>query len=492
MDGNRGAKGSIKDRIISMLYRNRYKQQKSKYDYTILKKEKQKEYIDNLNRFKETDNLNVLDDIDKNKVSSINIKLNVNQKFFEDKKEIKKIISRDDIKRNQSYKRVNKTIMIKRRPSAISIEPQKLKNNIDKVNLKQENKKVKEEITILKEVNSFINKSKENLDEIKKEVSLIKLELKDKNKDMTNLEERYIKLKNKIDKLKIQYDTIKEKYDLSDFKIIESIKLITSIDNYKSIASLNEIETMVDVCKKEIDNISSINIQSDENNKIGNTLENTVSDQNNIKIKFNKSKSDIENLDLLRNTIEKELSTQEKVVSEMYDKASYINKEIIKTKEYIGKGKILSSLLKITLGMLTVPLTKKRIMGYAVGAVLVNKGLKDLNNNFELKEKIRVNLKYEDISKKISSVSDILDYTYNTLEDSLIEVNKFKKNFINEYSKYSNVLPEFNDNFSKIISLENIIKDNKKKVDQIYKTLEVEKELNNKKLQKVKDIQNKY
>ena len=41
MNGNRGAKGSIKDRLISMLYRLRYKKKKLKEDdYTINNKTK--------------------------------------------------------------------------------------------------------------------------------------------------------------------------------------------------------------------------------------------------------------------------------------------------------------------------------------------------------------------------------------------------------------------------------------------------------------------
>ena len=44
MNGNRGAKGSIKDRLISMLYRMRYKKKKLKEDYTIEIKEKQVNY----------------------------------------------------------------------------------------------------------------------------------------------------------------------------------------------------------------------------------------------------------------------------------------------------------------------------------------------------------------------------------------------------------------------------------------------------------------
>ena len=49
MSGNRGAKGSVKDRLISMLYRLRYKKKTLNEEiYTIDNKEKQEIYLNNL------------------------------------------------------------------------------------------------------------------------------------------------------------------------------------------------------------------------------------------------------------------------------------------------------------------------------------------------------------------------------------------------------------------------------------------------------------
>ena len=61
MDGNRGAKGSIKDRLISMLYRIRYaKKVKKEDEYEIAKKEKQVEYLKRLLEVKEKENIDIL------------------------------------------------------------------------------------------------------------------------------------------------------------------------------------------------------------------------------------------------------------------------------------------------------------------------------------------------------------------------------------------------------------------------------------------------
>ena len=492
MNGNRGAKGSIKDRVISMLYRYRYKSKKKESDYTVNKKEKQKEYIDNLINYKEKQDINILDTYDKNKLDDKVISVKVNKEYFEDTNRRQKSLVKEDVKTNKKEKSEEQVIIVKKRPKGISVIKPDIKISSEKVDLKLEKKKVKEEITILKEVNNFIKKSKENLEEIKNEVSSIKVDLKNQNQDITKLEERYNKLKIKIEKLKIQYDTIKDKYDLSEFKILESIKLITSIDNYKSIANLNEIETMVNVCKKEISSISSISIINENKKQVNNTINNINDTQKNIKIKFNKSKSDIKDIDSMEELIKKELMNQESIVNEMYSKASYLNKETYKTTMYVGKGKLLSSVFKIALGMLTIPLSKRKIMGYAVGATLINKGLKDLNNNYEKKEKIVVNVKYEDISNKLSEITDILDYTNKVLDNSLSEIGKLKYNFKNEYSKYSNVLPNYDESLNKLDLLEVSIKNNQKKVKSLYKSVDNEKELNNKKMQKVKEIKSRY
>lgn len=89
MDGNRGAKGSIKDRLISMLYRLRYaKKVKKEDEYTIAKKEKQVEYLRRLNNVKENENIDILDSKDKKALDKV--KFSVNYKVNDDNFSLKK------------------------------------------------------------------------------------------------------------------------------------------------------------------------------------------------------------------------------------------------------------------------------------------------------------------------------------------------------------------------------------------------------------------
>ena len=459
MNGNRGAKGSIKDRLISMLYRLRYKKKKLKEDdYTINNKTKQEKYLYNLRDFHEKEDIDILDNKDQKQLDKI--KFNVN---FKIKK--KKGIEGLDFK-------------------LYSIES-KTSELDEKVEIKKEIKKTKNEITILKEVDTFIKKSLENIQDIQSELDIIRKTSKEKNKDTKELEERYDALKKKINKLKEQYDTIKEKYDLSEFSILESIKLMDNIEDYKSVARLNEVEMMLKVCKKEISKIDSITVIVEQNKKVGINIEQTKQNQQNTKIKFNKSKKKINEISTLEAELATEIKYQQEVVDDMYKKASFFEKEIIKKTEVIGHRNILGSLFRIAGGIITLPLSGKQLFGVALGSTLINKGLKEMNRELETKEKIVINYKYENISKQIEQIKDKVEYTNLILSDSLNEISKLKNNFKNVYSEYNNILPEYNSALEKLNNLESRILEQQTKLINMDKKLDKEKEMNKQKLKKL-------
>ena len=458
MNGNRGAKGSIKDRLISMLYTMRYKKYKLKEEnYSTFNKEKQVKYLYNLKEFNEKEDINLLSKQDQKRLDEVSY--NVNFKI-------------------NNSKGIDLELL--------SIES-KSKEHDEKVDIKKEIKKTKEEVVILKEVDTFIKKSLENIEDINKELQIIKKESKEKNQDTNKLEQRYIDLRKKVDKLKLQYDTIKYKYDLSEFSIIESIKLIDSISNYKSIARLNEMEMLLKVCKKEINEINSITIITEENKKIGLNIENTKKEQKQIKIKFNKSKEKMNELKTIEDEISKELKEQQEIIDEMYKKASYFEKEVNKEIEYVGHTKILSSLIKIAGGVLTLPFTGKEIFGIALGSTMINKGLKQMNEGLEKREKLVINFKYEDISKQISEVKDKVEYINLILSDSLNEIKKLKNNFNNFFKEYDKVLPEYSLMLEKIENLENKLIVQQEKINNMDKKLDKEKEMNKQKLKKINE-----
>ena len=459
MNGSRGAKGSIKDRLISMLYRFRYKKKKLKEEnYTIPKKEKQLNYLNTLKEFKEKENINILDVTDVKVLNDVKLTAT----FKVDKKSID----------NTNEKLNIKLINIEEKSSELT----------GKTDIKKEIKKTKNEIVILKEVEKFVNTSLEAIDEIKSDVKILKKESKEKNKDTKQIDEKYDKLKKKVEKLKLQFDTVKEKYDLSEFSILESIKLIENITSYKSLASLNELDMMLNVCKKEINKIESITLICEDKKTIGSNIETVKNDQKNIKIKFNKNKELLNSVSDIEKNIFQEIKEQQKIVDDMYEKASYYKKQISKKIETVGHRKILSSLFRIAGGILTIPFTGKNLFGIALGSTMINKGLKEMNKSLETKERIVINYKYEDISKQINDVKDKIEYINLILSDSLNQISKLRDNFNNEFKEYNNVLPEYFLMLESINSLENKLKEQQYKMNNVDKKLETEKEINKQKL----------
>ena len=492
MNGNRGAKGSIKDRLISMLYRMRYKKKVLKEEeYTIKNKEKQVEYLKNLKNFEEKENINLLDKTDIQLLDSVKYNVNfkivnkdiLDKNFVLDNKN-KELDYNEDIY-NYSFKVSNKGISDNVILELDSIE-RKNSDLEEKVDIKKEIKKTKNEVVILKEVDDFIKESLSNINDIKNEIESIKIEAKDKNKQTDKIEERYKKLKSKVEKLKIQYDIIKEKYDLSEFKIIESVKLIDNINDYKSVAKLNEMEMLLNICKQEINKISGITIINTETKKVGKNIENTKKDHIKIKIKFKKDKEKIEKLNDVENNLKNELKYQQELINDMFIKASYFEKQINKQVYYVDNRNMLASFLRIAGGILTLPLSGKNLFGIALGNNMINKGLKEMNKSLEKKERIVINYKYEDISKQIENVSNKIEYINLVLSDSLIEIQKLKNNFNTIFNNYDNILPEYKDTLEKIELLEKSLLTHQEKINNMNKNLNQEKEMNKIKMKQIK------
>lgn len=459
----RGAKGSIKDRLISLLYRLRYQDKKIKEeDYTIENKQRQKKYQQHLVDFKQTENIDILSNSEKKELEKVKFNAKVSL----------------EVKNDKQFKL-----------DIVDIELQKQENKKsfldNKLDLKKEIQKTDDEIVILKEVNNFVLDSIKNIDSIKEEVEELKEESKEQNKSTENLEQKYKSLKEKINKLKLQYDSIINKYDLSEFKILESIKLIDSIEDYKSLATLNEIDMMLKVCKKEINKIESITIISKEEKTIEHNINNTKNNQSIVKIKFNKQKEKLQELDSIKNNIDQELQKQKEIIDEMYSKASYFDKKYKKRIEYKKIGNLFPSFTRIAIGLLTLPLTGKSLFGIALGHTMINKGLKNINKSIIKKEKIVVDYDYEDISNKIYEVKDKLEYTNLILTDSLNEIKKIKENIKNTCSKYDNILPEYKYVVNNINELENKILLQQQKMNKMNNKLEEENKINKQKLKRI-------
>ena len=168
MNGNRGAKGSVKDRLISMLYRMRYKKKELKEsEYTLESKKRQAEYLKTLKQFSYSNDTDILSDEDKKTLNDVKFKAY----FKEELSGEFRLESIENISNN-------------------------LPQNID---LDNEQDKTKDEIVILEEVKTFINKSLDNINDINGSIDVIRKSSKEKNQNTEQLEKEYEELAREMD-----------------------------------------------------------------------------------------------------------------------------------------------------------------------------------------------------------------------------------------------------------------------------------------------------
>lgn len=414
----RGAKGSIKDRLLSILYKIRY----NKY----LKK-KERYYK-------------------KNK-----IKLVYTYKSFFKKYKIKliKVIPKKNIKARKVYK--------SRRKKHVGIaptEPVLNKNKIKNVKILY-NKNISQSVIKNQIYKIIINKQEFN----------IKIN-------------QFNKLKKEETKLYISNINTKLKPTKRKFKrgIGVNQKSIKLDENYKKISSVlvNKKVTHKIINKKRKKGVgvnTKFKLVKDNKYKILKTL----------KVKQEKVHK-IENID---EKIKKEIEEQKKILEEMKAKVSKVEVISKKTIKLSGFSRIISSILKIATGLLTLPFTGSNIFGVMLGATLVNKGIRGIRKGLDREEITTINYNYEDLKYKILKSKDKIGDTKLLLTDSLEQIKLLKEEFKDKFNDYKVIDPLYNEVFKDIETLEYRLENKKKEIDKIDKKLDKQYELNKIKIKKI-------
>jgi len=509
MNGNRGAKGSVNDRIISYLFRKRYLEYlKKRESYTIEEREKAIEYLKKLKDFNIDDNVSMLDEKDKSLLENelvdfdiSNIEPNVNRKtlligdnlnavdeetftldsnFESTSKEIE---SFDPINELYDFDNYDYYEIIDDKTGLAKVKSEdiiEIDNEIDK----REDEKV-----ILEELNEFINDSLETLSNIKSELEIIK---SDVNKQYTQgnlskLKEKYDKLKEKISKLRKQYDTVKEKYDFEDFDLLESITLIDSIDDFKNKANLEEIELMVDVCKDEIESIEGIVIEDEKSMGVKEDITKKKVELVKRDKNYKKTKEDTKSIKDKSEIILEKTNEGIRKIDELEHNISKIDVEIVRTREYIYRtGQTLGSLLSIIAGILLRPFTRDNLGGISLGNRLINRGLRELRESLIPTEVERVEFvdRYKDVEKEIFSAKESVESTLFLIDDSLEHVNFLKENYKQNLKKYALNIPNYTKLEGMIDDLEKKLIRNKELIQDMEKTLDNQYERNKQRVYK--------
>ncbi len=511
MNGSRGAKGSVNDRLISMMYRRRYMDQmKKRSSYNKDDRSKIKDYLSKLQTFDIDLGARDLDEEDKAVLEDTLRPLN--DEAFPPQKNASQARSIKDQAQDLEEKPIltshDLSTLINLGKEVTAFDPSVEDVNFDDFNyyevistktpvgmmppdeviaIDDEIAKREDEIVILDEVATFISDSKELLTEIKDEIDGIKDDLEEQHtkEDMAKLEERYKALQEKIDALKSRYLAMKEKYAFEDYDLLDSIPLITAISDYRDKARLDELETLVDVCKEEVDEIDGI-LEEDAKKE---SLKGDIDDKN-VEITsrdedFDKAKKQTIYLDDFEKQIMEEVIRQQKIIAELWNHLSKIETEIVKKTEYIYQtGRMLASFLRITAGILTTPLTNHRLFGVMLGTGLINRGLTELKASLvpEKVEKTQIKEKYQSIEREIFQTEDAISTTMRLIDDSLNEVGALKEIFQNRFAPYAEYIPNYKEVDAMLNQLEKDLKTKRNMEKEMRSELSKQYEINKQKV----------
>lgn len=571
MNGGRGAKGSVNDRLINMMYKNRYKlAQRKKEGYTVEEKQKQKEYLKTIQHFDVTKNRSDLDEKDSQIVSEqlrevvlpkgvadediqeqmdallsndamvgqdnlrgitsadnssqieepsleqlSNNPVPFKQSFKEQTSSIQKggmavensanpsISSLHELSGKMIEVDINKEVfdfehydyyelLSSRRgkgTNAISLDDNALQGSDTPLDIDREIEKVEDEETILKELTTFIEDSEEVIVEIKDDLEEVRelISQSETQAQIQQLEEKFAAIRARVDKLKAQYDVVKEKYDFEDFKILESIEMMAAIEDYHDKASLDELETMVDVCKEEIDQIDGILVEEKRSAAIAEEVE----EQKRAVVKrdqdFQKNRAGVIYLDDLEKKIAREAREQAEIIADLERQLGNFTTtvETVRTTVYHTE-RLFGSFFRIAAGILTMPFNGRHVFGTMLGTHLINRGVRQLRDymNPDVIEKTEIRHRYKDIEREILNSKDYVKTTANLIDDSLYQLDQFDAEFKLRFSAYSSLIPAYAEVERKIESLKKSLKMKKEEVKIMSKDLDRQYEANKVKVKK--------
>ncbi len=181
--------------------------------------------------------------------------------------------------------------------------------------------------------------------------------------------------------------------------------------------------------------------------------------------------------------IESEIKKQQSYLKKLNERLQKLERTSKINYHFRGVFHIVKNLLKFSLGLFTIPFTKNRIFGTAIGLVLMNNGIRGLKNSFKSKENHDAYIEFQEIARAISNEKQALSKIEHLIVDSLDQILDLKQELeIQFYGKVS--FKEYEDMKRKIESMEQKLLKKQKEMKDMQNHLEKNKV-------KVKKMENK-
>lgn len=310
-------------------------------------------------------------------------------------------------------------------------------------------------------------------------------------KKVIEIKERINKLIDRINEIIEQYNLYKRNYYIDNVIGIDDNIIVDDIINYrylldsfkdekkfvKEYKALEEFKTLynnLEEIKKETEKIRNDNEEKIE--------EYGIRDKKYDDIKLNIIKDIDINKDL-----KYELDKQNKYFKDLMSKLNDINKEEYVTRHLKGVGNLIGQSLRYMGLIILSPLTGM-IPGIAVQTLATKKMIGNAYRHLHLEEVKHIRYDAIDYDSELNHHLTDVNYVENLVDDALKDVDRLKEDFMIIYN--SNI-PGYEDTLKNIERIENKLLHNQNKVYIIKNNLKKSKKLNEDKMIKVKELNQK-
>lgn len=246
------------------------------------------------------------------------------------------------------------------------------------------------------------------------------------------------------------------------------------VKEYKALEEFKSLYNNLEEIKKETETL-----QKDNEEKIE---EYGIRDKKHDDIKLKMIK-DID----INKTLECEIDKQNKYFNELMSKISVITKEEYMTRHLKGVGSLISQSLKYMGLMMLSPLTGM-LPGIAIQTLATKKMIDNAYKKLHLEEEKHVRYDAINYDSELNHHIVSIGYTEDLLDDTLKDVKKLKEDFMMIYN--SNI-PGYEDTLKNIEKIENKLLHNQNKVSIIKTKLKKSMKLNEDKMIKVRELNQK-
>lgn len=183
--------------------------------------------------------------------------------------------------------------------------------------------------------------------------------------------------------------------------------------------------------------------------------------------------------------IQSEINKQRDYLKYLNEKVNTLDITVKKKYHFKGIHHLVANVLKLTLGIFTIPFSRKKIFGTVVGITLINNSIRGLKNSFRKEEQVSY-IQFKDLSKMIYSEKVALIKTRELIIDSLRQLVDLKNELENQF--YGKVpYQEYEQMKDKIEAIEKTLLNKQKEIEKAQDNLEKVEEKNKVKAKRLQE-----